>query len=336
MRELTRTRNVTTPGAQRPRRLRARSALRALVRETRVDPAQLVAPLFVISGHNRRQEIASLKGHARLSPDLALAEAARLARLGVGGVLLFGIPDEKDDLGHAAADPAGPVPQALRMIKAEKLPLVLAADVCLCEYTTHGHCGVLDGERIDNDATLALLAGAATAYAEAGADIVAPSAMMDGQVGALRPALDEAGLVEAAIMAYASKHASVFYGPFREAAGSTPSFGDRKTYQMDPANGREAMRELELDAAEGADILMVKPAITSLDLLARARDRFDLPLGAYQVSGEAAMIEAAAERGWIDRRGAILESLTAIVRAGADIVMTYFAADAAGWLRVAR
>ena len=333
MRELTRTRNVTTPGAERPRRLRAHPAMRALVRETRPDPAQLVAPLFVISGHNRRHEIASLKGHSRLSPDLALAEATRLARLGVGGVLLFGIPDEKDDAGQSAADPSGPVPRALRMIKDEKLPLVLAADVCLCEYTTHGHCGVLDGQRIDNDATLPLLAGAATAYAEAGADIVAPSAMMDGQVAALRSALDEAGFVEAVIMAYASKHASVFYGPFREAAGSTPSFGDRKTYQMDSANGREAMRELELDADEGADILMVKPAMTSLDLLARARDRFDLPLGAYQVSGEAAMIEAAAERGWIDRRGAILESLTAIVRAGADIVMTYFAADAAGWLR---
>src|SRR5579872_5477910 len=190
MRELTSTRNVTTPGAGRPRRLRARAALRALVRETRVDPAQLVAPLFVISGHNRRQEIASLKGHARLSPDLALAEAARLARLGVGGVLLFGIPDEKDDLGDSAADAAGPVPQALRMLKKENLPLVLAADVCLCEYTTHGHCGVLDGERIDNDATLPLLAGAALAYAQAGADIVAPSAMMDGQVGAIRSGLD--------------------------------------------------------------------------------------------------------------------------------------------------
>lgn len=333
MRELTRMRTATTPGARRPRRLRASSAMRALVRETRVDPAQLVAPMFVISGHNRRQEIVSLKGHARLSPDLALAEAVRLARLGVGGVLLFGIPDEKDHAGHAAADPAGPVPQALRMMRAEKLPLALAADVCLCEYTTHGHCGVLDGERIDNDATLPLLASAATTYAEAGADIVAPSAMMDGQVSALRPALDEAGLVEVAIMAYSSKHASAFYGPFREAAGSTPSFGDRKTYQMDPANSRDAMLELELDAEEGADILMVKPAITSLDLLARARDRFDLPLGAYQVSGEAAMIEAAAERGWIERRGAILESLTAIVRAGADVVMTYFAADAAGWLR---
>lgn len=333
MRELVQTQNVNMPAAQRPRRLRSSPAMRALVRETRPDPAQLMAPLFIVSGHNRRHEIASLKGHSRLSPDLALAEADRLARLGVGGVLLFGIPDTKDAEGRAAADPDGPVPRALRQMKAEKLPLVLAADVCLCEYTTHGHCGVLAGERIDNDASLPLLADAALAYAEAGADIVAPSAMMDGQVGALRSALDEAGHSGTAIMAYASKHASVFYGPFREAAGSTPSFGDRKTYQMDSANGREAMRELELDADEGADILMVKPAITSLDLLARARDRFDLPLGAYQVSGEAAMIEAAAERGWLDRRGAIEESLTAVFRAGADIVMTYFAAEAAGWMK---
>jgi porphobilinogen synthase len=304
-----------------------------LVRETRLSPAQLVAPLFVVSGRRRRDEIASLKGHARLSSDLALAEAERLARLGVGGILLFGIPDSKDDRGDTAADENGPVPATLRMLKAEKIPLALAADVCLCEYTTHGHCGVLDGDRIDNDASLPLLAEAAIAYAQSGADIVAPSAMMDGQVGAIRSGLMEAGLKETAIFAYATKHASSFYGPFREAAGSAPSFGDRKSYQMDPANGREAMRELELDAKEGADVLMVKPAITSLDLLARARDRFDLPLAAYQVSGEAAMIEAAAERGWIDRRGAILESLTAISRAGADIIVTYFAGDVAAWLK---
>jgi len=332
MRELVRT-QVSTPGPQRPRRLRTRDALRSLVRETRLEPAGFIAPLFVTSGRNRRQEIPSLKGHARLSPDLAVAEAHRLAGLGVGGVLLFGIPDAKDAEGRAAADETGPVPATLRMLAAERLPLALAADVCLCEYTTHGHCGVLDGERIDNDATLPLLAEAAVAYAEAGADVVAPSAMMDGQVSALRSGLDSAGRDDTAIVAYASKHASVLYGPFRDAAGSTPGFGDRKSYQMDPANGREAMRELELDADEGADVLMVKPAITSLDLLARARDRFDLPLAAYQVSGEAAMIEAAAERGWIDRRGAVLESLTAIVRAGADIVVTYFAADAATWLR---
>jgi porphobilinogen synthase len=295
-----------------------------------------VAPLFVVSGRNRREEIASLKGHARISPDLALAEAQRLAGLGVGGVLLFGIPDAKDARGEAAADENGPVAETLRMLKAAKLPLALAADVCLCEYTTHGHCGVLDGDHIDNDATLPLLAEAAITYAESGADVVAPSAMMDGQVAALRSGLDGAGLADTAIIAYASKHASVFYGPFREAAGSTPSFGDRKSYQMDPANGREAMRELELDAREGADILMVKPAITSLDLLARARDRFDLPLAAYQVSGEAAMIEAASGRGWIDRRGAVLESLTSIARAGAHVIVTYFAADAAGWLNQTR
>ena len=327
---------VDTPGQERPRRLRANVALRALVRETRLDPTQLVAPLFVVSGRGRRDAISSLKGHSRVSPDLAVAEAHRLARLGVGGVLLFGIPDAKDPEGHAAADYRGPVPETLRLLKAENLPLALVADVCLCEYTTHGHCGVLEGERVDNDRTLPLLAGAAIAYAESGADIVAPSAMMDGQVAALRSGLDAAGLGGTAIMAYASKHASFFYGPFREAAGSTPSFGDRKSYQMDPANGREALHEMELDAQEGADILMVKPALTSLDLLARARDRFDLPLAAYQVSGEAAMIEAAAERGWIDRRGAILETLTAIVRAGAGVVTTYFAGDAAAWLKQTR
>jgi porphobilinogen synthase len=304
-----------------------------LVRETRLHPAQLVAPIFVVSGRRRREEISSLKGHARMSPDVALAEAARLAGLGVGGILLFGIPDSKDARGDAAADERGPVPETLRLLKAETLPLALAGDVCLCEYTTHGHCGVVDGDHIDNDATLPLLADAAICYAEAGADVVAPSAMMDGQVAALRSGLDAAGFTGAAIIAYATKHASVLYGPFREAAGSAPGFGDRRSYQMDPANGREAMRELELDAQEGADILMVKPAITSLDLLARARDRFNVPLAAYQVSGEAAMIEAAAERGWIDRRGAVLESLTSIARAGANVIVTYFAAEAAGWLK---
>ena len=271
-----------------------------------------------------------------MSPDLAAVEAERLAALGVGGVLLFGIPDSKDARGEGAADETGPVPETLRKLKAAKLPLVLAADVCLCEYTTHGHCGVLDGDRIDNDATLPMLAEAAIAYAEAGAEVVAPSAMMDGQVAALRAGLDAGGFPGTAIIAYASKHASALYGPFREAAGSTPGFGDRKSYQMDAANGREAMRELDLDAREGADILMVKPALTSLDLLAMARTRFDLPLAAYQVSGEAAMIEAAAERGWIDRREVVLETLTSIVRAGANLVVTYFAADAAAWLRETR
>jgi len=336
VRDLLAARNVVIPERERPRRLRGSSQLRALVRETRLDPGQLVAPLFVVSGRGRREGISSLKGHSRLSPDLAVIEAHRLAGLGVAGLLLFGIPDAKDPEGRAAADRQGPVAEALRLLKAEGLPLALIADVCLCEYTTHGHCGVLVGDQVDNDATLPLLAEAAIAYAESGADIVGPSAMMDGQVAALRSGLDEGGFEGTAIMAYASKHASALYGPFREAAGSTPNFGDRKSYQMDPANGREALREMELDAQEGADILMVKPAITSLDLLARASDRFDLPLAAYQVSGEAAMIEAAAERGWIDRRGAILETLTAITRAGAGTVMTYFAADAAAWMRETR
>ncbi len=320
------------PSGHRLRRLRASPARRALVRETRLDPARLVAPLFV---HERpgSEPIASLPGQARLDLDGTVAAGRELAELGVGGVLLFGIPDAKDPDGAAAADPAGPVPEALRALRSSGLPLVLMADVCLCEYTTHGHCGILDGERIANDRSLARLADAAVAYAAAGADIVAPSAMLDGQVLALREALDQAVHGDTAIMAYASKHASALYGPFRDAAGSTPAFGDRRTYQMDPANGREAMRELMTDADQGADILMVKPAISSLDLLALARQRFDLPLAAYQVSGELAMLEAAAERGWIDRRRAGLELLTAIARAGADILITYLAADAARWLR---
>jgi porphobilinogen synthase len=292
----------------------------------------MIAPLFVVSGRDRSEPIASLPGHARLSPDLAAARARELASLGVGGVLLFGIPDSKEPVGRGASDPAGPVPAALRRIREAGTKLVLAADVCLCEYTSHGHCGVLDGREIDNDATLPLLAEAAVAYADAGADIVAPSAMMDGQVAALREGLDAAGHSQTAIMAYSSKHSSALYGPFREAAGSTPSFGDRKAYQMDFANGREALREMELDAAEGADILMVKPALTSLDILARARDTFNLPLAAYQVSGETAMIEAAAARGWIDRKQAALECTTAIARAGADVIITYLAADLARWL----
>jgi porphobilinogen synthase len=332
VRELVRL-DVPTPTAERPRRLRATPATRALVKETRLTPRQLIAPLFIVNGRGIKQPIESLTGQSRLSPDLALEKARELAARGVGGLLLFGIPEAKDAMGRAAADPQGPVPSALRQIKDAGLPLVLVADVCLCEYTSHGHCGVLQGETVDNDRTLPLLAEAAVAYADAGADIVAPSAMMDGQVAALRAGLDQSAHADTAIMAYASKAASALYGPFREAAGSTPGFGDRKGYQMDYSNGREALREMELDAAEGADILMVKPAITSLDLLAHARRRFDLPLAAYQVSGELAMIEAAAQRGWIDRKGAALETLTAIARAGADIVITYLAADAAEWLQ---
>ena len=323
---------LATVAFERTRRLRATANRRRLVRETRLSPAQLVMPLFVVPGHGRREPIGSMPGQARLSPDLVVELATRLAGTGVGGLMLFGIPGEKDPFGEGAADPGGPVPEALRRLRATDLPLALAADVCLCEYTTHGHCGIVSGDRIDNDATLPRLAGAAVAYAQAGADIVAPSAMMDGQVAAIRAGLDAAGATEVAILAYASKHASALYGPFREAADSTPSFGDRRSHQMDAANGREALREMALDAAEGADMLMVKPAITSLDVLARARERFDLPLAAYQVSGELAMLEAAAERGWIDRRRAALELLTAIARAGADVILTYLAGDVAAWL----
>lgn len=326
---------LTAPQAKRPRRLRRTAALRSLMRETRLSPASLMAPLFVVSGRGRNEPIDSLPGHSRLSADGAVAQARELAQLGVGGVILFGIPDAKDPGGTGAADTEGPVPETLRRLRDAGLELALAADVCLCEYTSHGHCGVLKGREVDNDATLPLLAEASVAYAEAGADIVAPSAMMDGQVAALRTALDDSGYEETAIMAYASKAASALYGPFREAAGSAPAFGDRKSYQMDYANRREALYEMELDAEQGADILMVKPAITSLDLLSLARDEFNVPLAAYQVSGEAAMIEAAAERGWVDRRLAVLETLTAIARAGARVIITYFAGDASRWLTTA-
>jgi porphobilinogen synthase len=322
------------PLAIRPRRLRRTPALRALVRETRLDPAMFVAPLFVRPGSGVREPIASMPGQARLSPDLAAEEAARLAELGVGGVILFGLPEAKDAFGSGASADDGIVQEAFRRIRALELPLVTIADTCLCEYTDHGHCGPLapDGS-VDNDAAIVRLADIAVTQARAGADIVAPSAMIDGQVGAIRAALDAEGFNQTAIMAYASKHASAFYGPFREAADSAPAFGDRRGYQMDPANGREALREMDLDVAEGADILLVKPALPGLDLVAAARARFDLPIAAYQVSGEFAMIVAASERGWLDGRRAMTEAVTAIVRAGAGIVITYAAADIATWLR---
>ncbi len=275
-----------------------------------------------------------MPGVTRVSADVATEEAIRLAELRVGGVILFGVPEAKDPLGSEASDDHGIVQDALRRIRARDLGLVTIADTCLCEYTDHGHCGPLaaDGS-VDNDAALARLADIAVSQARAGADVVAPSAMMDGQVAAIRAALDRDGFGETAIMAYASKHASSFYGPFREAADSAPAFGDRCGYQMDPANGREALREMELDVAEGADILLVKPAMPGLDLIAAARDRFDLPIAAYQVSGEFAMIAAAAERGWLDGRRAMTEAVTAIVRSGAGIVITYAAAALATWLR---
>jgi porphobilinogen synthase len=321
-------RNIPT----RLRRLRETAAMREMLRETRLAPRQLVAPIVVIPGTKQRDPIAALTGHSRLTPDLVVAEARRLAELGVGGILLFGVPRTKDEMGQSAANPSGPVPEALRQLRDAALPLVLMADVCMCGYTTHGHCGVFAGGGVDNDMSLPILATAAAAYAAAGADIVAPSAMMDGQVAAIRASLDAASQTGVAIMAYASKHASALYGPFRDAAASTPAFGDRRSYQMEAGNSREALREMELDVQEGADLLMVKPALTSLDLLARARSRFDLPLAAYQVSGEYAMVQSAGERGWIDARAVALETLTAIVRAGADLIITYFAADAAQWL----
>ena len=321
----------------RPRRLRRTPALRALVRETRLHPSMFVAPLFVQPGANRRDPIGSMAGQVRLSADLAAEEAARLAALDVGGVILFGLPESKDPLGTEASADDGIVQDAFRRIRALELPLVTIADTCLCEYTDHGHCGPLapDGS-VDNDAALVRLAETAVTQARAGADIVAPSAMIDGQVGAIRAALDAAGFEQTPIMAYASKHASAFYGPFREAADSAPAFGDRRGYQMDPANGREALREMDLDVAEGADILLIKPALPGLDLVAAARARFDVPIAAYQVSGEFAMIAAAAERGWLDGRRAMTEAVTAIVRAGAGIVITYAAADLATWLREER
>jgi porphobilinogen synthase len=326
---------ATEPAAQpvRPRRLRRTAALRALVRETRLHPAMLVAPLFVRPGSHAREPIASMPGVDRLSADLAADEAARLAGLGIGAVILFGLSSAKDAVGTEASSDEGIVQDAFRRIRALELPLVAIADTCLCEYTDHGHCGPLaaDGS-VDNDAALVRLAETAVSQARAGADIVAPSAMVDGQVAAIRAALDAAGFSQTPIMAYASKHASAFYGPFREAADSAPAFGDRRGYQMDPANGREALREMALDVAEGADILLIKPALPGLDLVAAARARFDLPVAAYQVSGEYAMLAAAAERGWLDGRRATLEAVTAVVRAGAQIVITYAAADIAAWL----
>jgi len=318
----------------RSRRLRRTPALRALVRETRLHPSMLVAPLFVRPGSRVREPVASMPGVERLSADLAAEEAVRLAELGVGGVILFGLPETKDALGSGASDDDGIVQDAFRRIRALELPLATIADTCLCEYTDHGHCGPLaDDGSVNNDAALVRLAEVAVSQARAGADVVAPSAMMDGQVAAIRAALDDEGFGQTAILAYASKHASAFYGPFREAADSAPGFGDRRGYQMDPANGREALREMELDVAEGADMLLVKPALPALDLLAAARARFDVPIAAYQVSGEFAMIAAAAGRGWLDGRRAMTEAVTAIVRAGAGIVITYAAADLATWLR---
>jgi porphobilinogen synthase len=315
--------------AYRPRRLRRSEALRRLVRETRVALEQLVQPLFVVPGRGVEQPIDAMPGIAQLSADRASEECRRLADLGVPAVLLFGVPERKDARGSGAVDPAGIIPRVLEAIRHAAPGLLLITDVCLCEYTDHGHCGLIRDGEVDNDATLPVLAAEALAHARAGADIVAPSDMMDGRVGAVRRVLDEGGFTQVPIMSYAAKFASGLYGPFREAAESTPQFGDRRGYQMDPANAEEALREVALDIEEGADIVMVKPALPYLDLVCRVKERFGYPVAAYHVSGEYAMVKAAAARGWIDEARVVDESLLAIRRAGADIVITYFARDIA-------
>jgi porphobilinogen synthase len=320
---------MSTFPATRLRRLRRTGALRSLVRETRLDAADLVYPLFVGPESQRNEELPAL---GRFSVDDLSREAEELLGLGISAVILFGIPEEKDEEGSGAYAADGIVQRALRSLSERYPDLVLVTDVCLCEYTSHGHCGVIEDGEVANDATLELLARTAVSHVEAGADVVAPSDMMDGRVAALRAALDEAGFADTAIVSYAAKYASAFYGPFREAAESAPSFGDRRGYQMDPANVREALRECELDVTEGADVLMIKPALANLDVLRAVRERFDLPVAAYNVSGEYAMVKAAAASGWLDERQAATESLTAIRRAGADFVVTYWAKELAAWL----
>jgi len=314
---------------RRPRRLRRTEAIRSLVRETRLTPDCLILPLFICEGRGVRREVSSMPGVFQLSVDEAVKEAAAAKADGVLGVLLFGLPESKDATGSKASDPDAPVQSAVRALKREVPDLIVITDVCLCEYTSHGHCGILEGEEILNDVTVAHVADAALSHAVAGADFVAPSDMMDGRVAAIRTLLDERGLDRVGIMSYAAKYCSAFYGPFRDAADSTPQFGDRRSHQMDPANVEEALREVETDLEEGADIIMVKPALHYLDVISRVKMRFNQPTAAYHVSGEYAMLKLAAARGWIDERRGMLETLTAIKRAGADIIITYYARDAA-------
>jgi porphobilinogen synthase len=318
---------------QRLRRLRRTERLRSLVRETDVRPEHLIYPLFVVPGKGVRQEIPSLPGCFHLSVDEAAREASEVQGLGIAGVILFGLPEHKDPRGTEGYTESGVVPQAVRAIRAACPDLLVVTDVCLCEYTSHGHCGVVEGEEVRNDPTLDLLAKMAIVHARAGAHIVAPSDMMDGRVAAIRKALDAADFADTPILSYAAKYASAFYGPFREAADSTPQFGDRRSYQMDPANAREALAEVALDLEEGADMVMVKPALSYLDVIRRVRDRFDVPIAAYNVSGEYAMVKAAAEKGWIDERRVATEILTSIRRAGADVILTYHAKDFATWTK---
>jgi porphobilinogen synthase len=313
----------------RPRRLRRTQALRNLVRETRLSPDGLIYPIFVGTGKNVRKEISTMPGQYTMSIDQAIETARQTEKLGVGGLLLFGLPHEKDEVGSDAYSETGIIQETLRALRQTVKGLLLITDICLCEYTSHGHCGVIKHRDVDNDSTLRLLADVAVSHAAAGADMVAPSDMMDGRVAAIRNALDRDGFTNTPIMAYSAKYASAFYGPFREAADSAPQFGDRRSYQMDPPNAREALKEIATDIQEGADIVMVKPAMAYLDIIARARRLFNVPLAAYQVSGEYSMIEAAARNGWIDRERTIMESTTAIKRAGADIVITYYALELA-------
>ncbi len=317
----------------RMRRTRQNEKLRGLVRETHLNVEQLIYPLFIAEGLKEPNEVASMPGVMQWPLEQLGREVERVASLGIPAVLLFGLPEQKDEVGSEAYNPQGIIQQAIRRIKAATPDMLVITDVCLCEYTSHGHCGVIKNGSVQNDESLTLLAQMALTHAEAGADIVAPSDMMDGRVGAIRHTLDEHGLSGTPIMAYSAKFASGFYGPFREAAGSAPQFGDRRAYQMDPANAREAMREIDLDIAEGADIVMVKPAMAYMDVIRRVRDHCDLPIAAYNVSGEYAMIKAAAHNGWIDERRIVMEVLTGIRRAGADMIITYFAPDVARWLK---
>ncbi len=317
----------------RLRRVRELEPVRSLIRETRLSASSFIYPLFVTHGQGVRQPIEPMPGCYHFSLDMLAEEVGQVAELGIPGVLLFGLPAEKDPLGTGAYDPEGIIQEAIKVIKQAAPQLLVVTDVCLCEYTDHGHCGVIENGKVDNDQTLELLARSALAQVQAGADLVAPSAMMDGQVRAIREALDRAGEQNVPIMGYAAKYASAFYGPFRVAADSTPQFGDRRSYQMDPANRRMAMREIETDIAEGADIVMVKPALAYLDVIRQARDRFDYPLAAYNVSGEYSMVKAASQQGWLDEKAVTLELLTSIQRAGADIIITYHAKEVARWLQ---
>jgi porphobilinogen synthase len=324
---------VMTFPTHRPRRLRRTEALRGFVRETRLSTSGLVYPMFACPGTKVRTEVSSMPGIFQQSVDQIVEECREVADLGIPAVILFGLPDKKDEVGSEASDPNGAVQRAIEAIRKAKLDLLVITDVCLCEYTSHGHCGVIEKGDVANDPSVERLAAAAVSHARAGADIVAPSDMMDGRVGAIRQKLDANGFEDVAILSYAAKYCSGFYGPFREAAQSAPQFGDRRSYQMDPANAREALREVALDLEEGADMIMVKPALPYLDIIQLVRERFDVPVAAYNVSGEYAMVKAAARNGWIDEQRVVLEIMTSIQRAGAEIVLTYHAKDVARWLK---